>query len=69
MALTQAHQNQIIPAMTEHWFMTIMLAVVGLEGAVCCALAYKAFRRSEQIEALTATTYLEARKALTQSRS
>jgi hypothetical protein len=53
--------------MTEHWFMTIMLAVVGLEGTVCCALAYKAFRRSEQIEALTAATYLEARKALTQS--
>jgi hypothetical protein len=68
-ALTRARPNQIILAMTEHWFMTIMLAVVGLEGAVCCALAYKAFRRSEQIEALTAATYLEARKALTQSRS
>ena len=54
--------------MTEHWFMTLMLAVVGLEGAVCCFMAYKALRRSEQIEALTAATYLEARKALSQSR-
>jgi len=49
--------------------MTIMLAIVGLEGAACCVMAYKALRRSEQIEALTAATYLEARKALTQSRS
>ena len=66
--MTLTRPNQIIGTMTEHWFMTIMLAVVGLEGAVCCALVYKAFRRSEQIEALTAT-YLEARKALTQSRN
>ena len=55
--------------MIEHWFMTIILAVVGLEGAACCFRAYKALRRSEQIEALTASTYLEAQKALTQSRS
>jgi len=53
--------------MIEHWFMTVMLAIVGLEGAVCCVMAYKAFRRSGQIEALTAATYLEARKALSQS--
>jgi hypothetical protein len=49
--------------------MTIMLAVVGLEGAACCAMAYGAFRRSEQVEARTATIYVEVRKTLTQSRS
>jgi len=58
-----------IAAMIEHWFMTIMLAVVGLEGAACCAMAYGAFRRSEQVEARTATIYVEVRKTLTQSRS
>ena len=54
--------------MIEHWFMTVMLAIVGLEGVVCCVMAYKALRRSEQIEALTAATHLEARKTLRQSR-
>ena len=54
--------------MIEHWFMAVMLAVIGLEGAAGCLMAYKALRRSEQIEALTAATYLEARKALSQSR-
>jgi hypothetical protein len=54
--------------MIEHWFMAVMLAVIGLEGAACCVMAYKALRRSERIEALTAATYLEARKALGQSR-
>ncbi|HXL46700.1 MAG TPA: hypothetical protein VN977_08860 [Candidatus Binatia bacterium] len=53
--------------MIEHWFLAAMLAVVGLEAGVCCFMAYKVLRRSEQIEALT-TTYLEARKALSQSR-
>jgi hypothetical protein len=54
--------------MIEHWFLAAMLAVVGLEAGVCCFMAYKVLRRSEQIEALTAATYLEARKALTPSR-
>jgi hypothetical protein len=53
--------------MIEHWFLAAMLAVVGLETVVVCFMAYKV-RRSEQIEALTAATYLEARKALSQSR-
>jgi len=54
--------------MTEHWFMTVMLAFVVLQVAFVAILAYKALRRSERIEALTAATYLEARKALSQSR-
>jgi len=54
--------------MIEHWFLASMLAVVGLEAGVCCFMAYRVLRRSEQIEALTAATYLEARKALSQSR-
>jgi hypothetical protein len=54
--------------MIEHWFLAAMLAVVGLEAGVCCFMAYKVLRRSEQIEALTAATYLEARMALTRSR-
>jgi hypothetical protein len=54
--------------MIEHWFLAVILAVVGLEGAACCSMAYRAFRRSERIEALTAAAYLEARKALSQPR-
>ena len=54
--------------MIEHWFPAAMLAVIGLETAVVCFMAYKVLRRSKQIEALTAATYLEARKALSQSR-
>jgi hypothetical protein len=45
-------------------FLASMLAVVGLEAGVCCFMAYRVLRRSEQIEA----TYLEARKGLSQSR-
>jgi hypothetical protein len=55
--------------MIEHWFMTIMLAVVGVESTVCCVMACKALRRSEQIEALTVSIYVEARKTLTESHS
>jgi hypothetical protein len=67
-ALTEGREPEIIASMIEHWFLAAMLAVVGLQGAACCVMAYKALRRSERIEALTAATYLEARKALTQSR-
>lgn len=54
--------------MTEHWFMAIMLGVVGLEGLVAIYVAYRVYRISERIEGLTAATYLEARKALSQPR-
>jgi hypothetical protein len=66
--LTEARTPGIISAMIEHWFLASMLAVVGLEAGVCCFMAYRVLRRSEQIEALTAATYLEARKGLSQSR-
>ena len=48
--------------------MTAMLAFVVLRVAFVAVLAYNALRRSERIEALAAATYLEARKALGQSR-
>lgn len=54
--------------MTEHWYLMTMLAVVALETAFVGVLTYKALRMSQRIEALTAATYLEARKALGQSR-
>jgi hypothetical protein len=66
--LTESLALGIISAMIEHWFLAAMLAVAGLEAGVCCFMAYKVLRGSEQIEALTAATYLEARKALGQSR-
>jgi len=66
--LTPAGGRWIIRAVIEHRFLAAMLAVVGLETAVVCFMAYKVLRRSEQIEALTAATYLEARKALSQPR-
>ena len=50
--------------MTEHWFLALMLFGVGVETAYVGYLAYKVYRSSQQIEGLTAATYLEARKAL-----
>lgn len=54
--------------MTEHWFLALMLFGVGVETAYVGYLAYKVYRSSQQIEGLTAATYLEARKALEQAR-
>ena len=54
---------------TEHWFLAAMLAVVGLETLVAIYLAYLVYRKSEQIEGVTAAIYLEARKILSQSQS
>ena len=50
--------------MTEHWFMAAILAVNCLETLVAIYLAYKVYRRSEQLEGLMAATYLEARRSL-----
>jgi hypothetical protein len=50
--------------MTEHGFMVAMLALGLLETLVAIYLAYRVYRSAEQIEGLTAATYLEARKAL-----
>lgn len=49
-----------------------MLAVVGLEGVVAIVVAlyigYRVYKKSEQIEGVTAAIYLEARKILSQIR-
>ena len=39
-----------------------MLAVVGLETLAAIYLAYLVYRKSDQIEGVTAVIYLEARK-------
>ena len=46
-----------------------MLAVVGLETLVAIYLTYLVYRKSDQIEGVTAAIYLEARKILSQSQS
>ena len=51
----------------RHWFLALMLAVVGLETLVAIYLAYLVYRKSDQIEGVTAAIYLEARKILSQS--
>jgi hypothetical protein len=58
--------------MTEHGFMTVMLAVVifeALAGNLALGyLVYRVYRMSERTEGLIAATYLEACKALEQHR-
>ncbi len=58
--------------MTEHGFMTVMLAVVifeALAGNLALGyLVYRVYRMSERTEELSAATYLEACKALEQHR-
>ena len=54
--------------MTEHWFLATMLFLVGLETAVSVYFAYRVFRKSEQLEGVTAAIYLEARKILSEVR-
>jgi hypothetical protein len=52
----------------EHAFLASMLAVVGLEGVIALYIGYRVYRRSEQIEGVTAAIYLEARKILSEHR-
>jgi hypothetical protein len=52
---------------TEHWFMALMLFLVGLECLAALVIVYKVYRKSEQIEGVTAAIYLEARKILSQA--
>lgn len=58
--------------MTEHEFLATMLAVVAFEAlaevVVLGYLAYRVFRGVERIEGLTAATFLEVRRILSQSR-
>jgi hypothetical protein len=48
--------------------MTLMLAVVGLEGLIALYIGYLVYKNSEQIEGVTAAIHLEARKILSQPR-
>jgi hypothetical protein len=52
---------------TEHWFMALMLFLVGLECLAALVIVYKVYRKSEQIEGVTVAIYLEARKILSQA--
>ena len=54
--------------MTEHWFMVGMLGVISLQGLISLYIGYLVYRKSEQIEGVTAAIYLEARKILNQVR-
>lgn len=65
MALIEARRGF---AVTEHWFLALMLAVVGLEGLIALYIGYLVYRKSEQIEGVTAAIYLEARQILSQMR-
>ncbi|MBI2205349.1 MAG: hypothetical protein HYU41_15985 [Candidatus Rokubacteria bacterium] len=58
--------------MTEHEFLAAMLGLVAFEVLVGIIVsgyfAYRIHRSSQQIEGLTAATFLEARRALSQPR-
>jgi hypothetical protein len=54
--------------MTEHGFLAVMLAIVGLEVVVLGYFAYRMSRVLDRVEGITAATYLEVRKTLGQSR-
>ncbi len=54
--------------MTEHSFLTAMLALVGLEVTMGLYLTYRSIKILERVEGVGAATFLEARKILTQAR-
>jgi hypothetical protein len=54
--------------MTEHGLMIAILVFVGTQVSFVGYLAWRAFRLSQQSEGLTAATYLEARRVLSQYR-
>ena len=54
--------------MTEHVILGAMLVFCMIQVAFVGYLAYRAHRSSQQIEGLTAATFLEVRKVLSQSR-
>ena len=53
---------------SEHGLMIAILVFVVSQVSFVGYLAWRAFRLSQQIEGLTAATYLEARRALSQYR-
>ena len=55
--------------MSEHAFLAAVLAFVALLNVFGLYLVYRVHQSSQQIEGLTAATYLEARKALERYRS
>ena len=54
--------------MSEHAFLAAVLGFVVLQVSFVGYLAYRAHRSSQQIEGLTAATFLEVRKVLGQFR-
>jgi len=52
----------------EHAVLAVVLAFVVLQVSFVGYLTYRVHRTSERIEGLTAATFLEARRVLTQSR-
>jgi hypothetical protein len=55
--------------MTEHTFLAGLLGFVILQVSFVGYLAYRAHRSAQQIEGLTAATFLEARKVLIRAQS
>jgi len=54
--------------MTEHGFLAVMLAVVGLEVLLLGFVLYRISRVLERVEGVGAATFLEVRKVLGQPR-
>ena len=54
--------------MTEHAFMIACLAFTAATTVFVGYLAYRVYRKSEQIEGITAAIYLQARRVLEQYR-
>lgn len=58
----------VVDLVTEHAFMSALLFLEFIGIVFMGYLVYRVHRSAERIEGLTAATYLEARKALTQQR-
>jgi hypothetical protein len=54
---------------SDHAILGIMLVLIVLQVSFVGYLAYRVYRASQQIEGLTAATFLEARRVLSQHRS
>jgi hypothetical protein len=55
-------------AMTEHAVMMALLVFVAVQVSFVGYLAYRVHKASQQIEGITAATFLEARRVLSQYR-
>ena len=54
--------------MSDHAILGVVLGFVVLQVSFVGYLAYRVYRTSQQIEGLTAATFLEARRVLSQHR-